>query len=238
MLGVLTVGAKAMTVHEGELMTTAAAAPEQLDAEKAGGFRALIPGLLRDIALPTIAYYALHWLGYSDWIALLGGSITSAAILTYEAVRTRRFEVFSAFIMGIFAISLITSLVTGDARFLLLKESIGTSIMGLAFLISIWSKTPLIYLSARRMMAANPAALAGFEAKYRSTPGMRDTMRRMSAMWGVGLLAEAIIRIPLVYALPIDVMAIVSPVMMVGTIVLLVVIGKKYVKRVKARARG
>src|SRR5664280_1438275 len=63
-------------------------------------FRTLVPTLVRDIGVPTAAYYLLHWNGASDWSALLAGAVLSGAMLVLEAIRARKLEVFSGFMLG------------------------------------------------------------------------------------------------------------------------------------------
>ncbi|RJQ79735.1 hypothetical protein D5S17_09880 [Pseudonocardiaceae bacterium YIM PH 21723] len=205
--------------------------------EKAAGMRSMLPTLLRDIALPTLAYYALHWLGYSDWLALLAGTVVSAAILVIETVRHRKIEQFAALMLAVYGIGLLTSFLTGDARFMLAKDCFTTVALGLVFIGSVWAGKPLIYYSARRFIGARgPEALAGFEQKYRSTPLMQRSMRILSLIWGVGFLAEAAVKLVVIYTLPISMTMAISPFMIFGAIGLLVLFTKAYVKRVRAQA--
>lgn len=215
-------------------MTTIAAAAQITSqttaqtAKAAGTLRTMLPSLARDIAVPTGAYYLLHALGASDVTALLAGAVVSGTIVVAEAVRARKLDVFSAFMLGVFAVGLIGSLVSGDPRFMVAKESFGTLVVGGAFALSAVFGKPLIYLAARRMQA-DPAA---FEAKYASTPAMRATMTRLSVIWGVGLLAEGVLRVVLAYQLPIATMVWLSTAMLIGTFAVLIAI----TARVRAKA--
>ena len=67
---------------------------------------------------------------------------------------------------------------------------------------------------------------------------MRRMFRRSAVVWGVGLLLEAAVRIPLIYLLPIDVMVGLSTAMMVTVIVGLSVWNGWYGKRAGAQARA
>ncbi|TDQ04523.1 VC0807 family protein [Labedaea rhizosphaerae] len=210
-------------------MTTIAPAAQPQTVRAAGStLRTMLPSLARDIAVPTGAYYLLHALGASDVTALLAGAVASGTIMVVEAVRARKLDVFSAFMLGVFAVGLIGSLVSGDPRFMVAKESFGTLLVGGAFALSAVFGKPLIYLAARRVQA-DPAA---FEAKYASIPAMRATMTRLSVVWGVGLLAEGVLRIVLAYQLPIATMVWLSTVMLIGTFAVLIAI----TARVRAKA--
>ena len=209
-------------------MTTIAPAAPVTRPANGGTLRALLPMLARDIAVPTGAYYLLHTLGASDVTALLAGAVTSGAILLVEAVRARKLDVFSGFMLGVFVVGLVTSLVSGDPRFMVAKESFGTLLVGTAFTLSAVVGKPLIFLAARRMQA-DPAA---FEAKFATNPAMRATMTRLSVLWGVGLLTEGVLRLVLAYQLPIATMVWLSTVLMIGTFAILIAV----TMRVRAKA--
>ncbi|HWE92241.1 MAG TPA: VC0807 family protein, partial [Pseudonocardiaceae bacterium] len=187
-------------------------------AQQVGGpamVRGLLPSLVRDIGAPTAAYYGLHALGVSDWGALLAGALVSGCLLVAEAIKARRLEIFSGFMLGVFTIGLLSALVSGDPRFLIVKDSFGTGLLAAAFLISAVIGKPLVYYAARRFAGERAAEM---EARYAASPGMRRGVRLSSVIWGVGLLTEAIVRIPLAYSLPVSTMAGLSQVLMIGTI--------------------
>jgi hypothetical protein len=62
--------------------------------------------------------------------------------------------------------------------------------------------------------------------------------RRSAIVWGVGLLLEAALRIPLIYLLPIDVMVGLSTGMMVAVIVGLSIWNGWYGQRAGAKAKA
>jgi hypothetical protein len=98
----------------------------------------------------------------------------------------------------VFGLGVLLALVTGDAEFVLLKNSIITGAVGLVFLATTLVGRPLT-LSA--MKSFQPERGAEIEEQYRSNPGARHAHRLSSAMWGAGLLLEAVVRVPLIYAL-------------------------------------
>jgi hypothetical protein len=117
----------------------------------------------------------------------------------------------------------VLSFFTGDARFLLAKDSAGGAIAGLWFLASCFVGRPLIYYASRRFQARTPEAQVAWDAKWREEKGFRNVMRTMSAVWGAGLLVESAIKLVLVYTFPVDVMVAVSAVMGPATFGLLMV---------------
>jgi hypothetical protein len=174
--------------------------------------RAMIRGLALDIGLPLVAYYGLHLLGVADWPALLAASGFAAVRIGWDAVRARGLNLFATVMVVVFGIGLVLSLVSGDARFLLLKESITTSAVGMVFLVTTVWGTPLTLAAMQRFA---PDRAEDLTEAYRSDPRVRRGARLTSAVWGAGLLAEALIRIPLVLLLPVNVMVGLSTVIFV-----------------------
>ena len=95
-------------------------------------------------------------------------------------------------------------LVQRIARFLLLKNSIVTGVLGLVFLGTTLFGTPLTLAASQSFQ---PARKAELRHEYDTDPHVRRGHRLSSTVWGVGLVLEALVRVPLVFLLPIDVIA-------------------------------
>jgi hypothetical protein len=188
-----------------------------------------------DVGVPLVGYYALHLLGASDWVALLVATLAAGLRLVWVAVRRREVTWFAAVMLAVFGLGLALAFVGGDPRFLLVKDSFGTALVGLVFLASLFFGKPLT-LSA--FQTWQPRQAAEMEEFYRTIPPVRHTFRLSAVVWGVGLLLEAIVRIPLIYLLPIDVMVGVSTAMMVTVIVVLSIWNGWYGARTGPKARA
>src|SRR5689334_14126358 len=79
-------------------------------------------GLARDVGIPLVVYFVLHLNGVDDRIALLAAALVAGARVLWDAVRARTLNPFSALIMIVFGLGLLLSFVTGDVRFLLVKD--------------------------------------------------------------------------------------------------------------------
>lgn len=181
---------------------TSPAAPATTNRHKA-----MFVSLFLDIGLSIVAYYGLRMLGFDQYVALLGGTVVAGLRTVYVAVKARKLDGFAVFMMGTFGVSLGLSFLTGDAHFLLLKDSIGTSVVGVLFVGSCLVGRPITYLAARRFTADSPEKAQIWTERWETVPAVRHTFRVTSLVWGFGLLLEAAIRLPLVFLLPIDVMA-------------------------------
>lgn len=194
---------------------------------------AWVASIARDIAVPVGAYFVLHALGYSDFAGLLAGTVLSALMVIGQAIRSQRLELMSAIILGGFVFGLVASLISGDPRMMIAKDSAATALIGLAFLISAMIGKPLTYLVARKAVGAGgPARVAELETAYRTDPAKRRAFTVLTVMWGAGLVLEATIRIVLAYQLPIHTMAWLSPVLMIA------VVGPLIALSIVARNRG
>ncbi|MDX6317879.1 MAG: hypothetical protein QOD35_1279 [Nocardioidaceae bacterium] len=174
-----------------------------------------------DVVPSVVAYYGLRALGADPYIALLGGTGAAALRLLYVLWTDRSFDRFAAFMVVVFAVGLALSFVSGDARFLLLKDSVPTAVSGAIFGVSWLLGRPLMLTAVQRFGARSEAERDEMETWWAEDPVFRHVIAVMSAAWCFGLVGEAVVRIPLVYLLPVDVMAGVSTAMSVVVFVTL-----------------
>jgi hypothetical protein len=205
---------------------TSSSAPEPLRISTIGR------GLARDVGLPLVAYYALHVAGASDWAALLAGMAVAGLRIAVVALRTRTPNPFAMVMLLAFGMGLTLALFTGDVRFLLFKDSMTTGVVGLMFLGLAAVGQPLTLAAAKTWEPARAEALS---EQFRSSAAVRHWHLTASVVWGMGLLVEAAVRVPLVYLLPVPVMVGVSAGMMITAFAALVGWTGWYLKRTRAR---
>jgi len=186
--------------------------------------RSLLPTLVVDLVLPIGGYYLLRQFGVDEWIALAAGGAVSGLVLVAGIVRSRRVDGTAVFMLGLFAFGLLTLLLTGDERFAIAKDSLISLVLGLLFLGSLLTARPLLLVLVAKTA---PAVVA----RYEDSPAVRRTVRFATLLWGVGLLADAALRVVLVYTLPVDVMVLGSPLLTVLVIAVLIVVTRWYGKR-------
>lgn len=206
---------------------TSSSAPEPV------GIATIGRGLALDVGLPLAAYYALHMVGASDWVALLAGMAVAGVRIAVVALRTRTPNPFAMVLLVSFGMGLTLALFTGDIRFLLLKDSMTTAVVGLMFLGLAAVGQPLTLAAAKTW---EPARAEVLSEQFRTSSAVRHWHLTASVVWGVGLLVEAAVRVPLVYLLPVAVMVAVSAGLMITSYAALVGWTGWYLRR--ARARG
>jgi hypothetical protein len=178
--------------------------------------RVMVTTLFYDIGLSVIAYFVAELLGASNYVALLAGTVVSGLRMLWVAVRQRRLDPFALFLLALFGAGLVLSFFTGDARFILAKDSTMSCTAGLVLVGSCIIKRPLGYYAAQRFArSAGSAQHAQFQATAK-TEAMRARWFRVSLVWGITLLVDASLRIAAIYLLPIGLAATTSQVLMVA----------------------
>jgi hypothetical protein len=181
---------------------------------KTTGMGAMIRSMAWDLGLPVATYYGLHAAGASDVAALLAGTGAAGLRLVWVAVRSRTVSAFSAVMGGMFLVGLLFTVLTGDARIMLVKHSAMAAVVGIAFAVTAFRGRPLTLLAQQSFRPGKAAEMA---AEYAADPHVRHGHRVASLVWGAGLLTEAVVRVVLVYSLPVSVMVGLSTVLTVVT---------------------
>lgn len=192
---------------------------------------AIIVTLIVNIVLPYVVYTLLlpHT---SSLVALSAAAIVPLIDTVYSLIHTRKVDMFSGFIFLGLVLGIAAVLLGGDERFILLRESYVTGIMGLVFLGSLLAARPLIFYFAERFAGRDPE----MHDKWNRLPAYRQIFRRMTAVWGVALLLEACVKVGLVYTLSIPAFLAISPFATYGILALTIWWNVTYVKRVKRAA--
>lgn len=162
-----------------------------------------LSAIVIDVLFPLALYYVLRAAGASVYLALLLGAIAPALRTLAGLIATRTVDGLGTFMLTTMLVGVTISLIAGNPRFLLAKEAWVTAVTGGWFLISARSRRPLAFVFARsllegRRVFANQPWDALWERFHR-------TFRISSVIWGVGMLADAALRVLFAYTLPIDV---------------------------------
>nr|WP_239565205.1 VC0807 family protein [Brevibacillus fulvus] len=182
-------------------------------------------------ALPWAVYELLHP-HYSSFAALCAATAVPLLDNLYHLVRYKKLDGFAVFMLFGFFLNLLMFALGGDEKFLLIKDSLVTGLLGIVFLFSLVVFKPLIYYFALRFSSAgDEQARAAWQANWKAKPYMRRVIRIMTLVWGLSLCLESAIKIWLVYLVSIDVFLAVSHLIMYGMIGLTIVWTIYYRKR-------
>jgi len=179
--------------------------------------RTLLVGMLWDLGLPIAVYYLCRGLGVGPVPALLAGGGAALLRVAAVALRKRRLDGVAALVAAGFAV-MGGLFLLGDEHLMLAKESIMSGGLGLVLLVSCLIGRPLMYAALRRVRGDDPKTLAAWDDKWANSPEFRSRFTGLSLVWGIGLLVEALVRLPVIFALPADVGYPVSVLLQFGTI--------------------
>jgi hypothetical protein len=165
---------------------------------RGGRLRSIAMILIFDVAAPLVAYNVLRAVGLTAVTALLLSGVFPALGVAIGAVRNRRLDVVGALVLAGIAVGTILGLVSHSPRLLLVEGSVPTGIFGLACLGSLWAPRPLMFYFAVEFNG--PDTAKGREMiRLWQHEGFRRVFRIITAVWGVGFLLEAVLRVIIIY---------------------------------------
>ncbi|WP_427921797.1 VC0807 family protein [Streptomyces sp. cg40] len=182
--------------------------------------------LLIDVAVPIGSYYLLKSGFGMGTVAALGWSSVVPAVRTvWGVVAERKVNAFAALILFVNVVGLSLSLVAGDPRLMLAKDSGVSSAIGIGVLVSVAMGRPMMTAGMKPwLVKGDPEREAVFERLLSGSPAFRRAERRFSLVWGVALLGECVARVVGAYTLPVDTMVWLGTVVMIGTMAVTVVV--------------
>ncbi len=175
--------------------------------------RGLGPSLLVNGVFTFLAYQILVSQHVSSATALILTALIPAIWTVGSVARTRRVDALGALSLFVIVLGLLASLISGNARFILIKDSFLTGLVGLVFLGSFLLPRPLMFYFGRQFATGgDPHRIAQWEDLWQYT-SFRHANRVMTAVWGSGYVLEAAARVALVFVLPVAAFLVVSPIM-------------------------
>ncbi|MCT9006405.1 VC0807 family protein [Streptomyces rhizosphaerihabitans] len=197
--------------------TTAPAAP----AETAGPRPSFLP-LIVDVAVPVGSYYLLkNGFGMSTMAALGWSSVVPAVRTVWSVLKERRVNALAGLILFVNVVGLALSLVAGDPRLMLAKDSGVSSAIGIGVLVSVRLGRPMMTQGMKPFLVKGDAArAAAWDRLAAGSEPFRKAERTFSLVWGTVLLGECVARVVGAYTLPIDTMVWLGTVVMIASMVL------------------
>ncbi|GGP25419.1 VC0807 family protein [Silvimonas amylolytica] len=168
--------------------------------------------ILVNFVLPWLVYRQMqpHW---GEHNALLASALPPIIWSAVGLVRHRRLDAMSALVVVGILLSLGAVMLGGSPALLLMRESLITGAIGMAFLVSALLRRPLTYYLARAALARESGfSKARFEQLFIDANGrVAGWMTVMTLVWGGGLLAETLLRLWLIKIIPVAQFLLVAP---------------------------
>jgi hypothetical protein len=201
-------------------------------------FKAMLPTLIFDVALPIVLFNLLNRRGVPILWALVASGLVPALNNLRLWIKSHRVEPLGIIVMTLIAIGAAASLISGNLLFALVKESFLTGTFGVICLVSLFAERPLLFYINRQFVAGNdPARIAWWNGLW-EFPRFRAASRFVTLIWGVAYIVEAFVRVGLALTLAPALVVNISPLLSFGALILLIVWNRRYMMAVRKGRAG
>jgi hypothetical protein len=202
------------------------------------GLRSFTP-LILDLFAPLAVYALLSRLGASDFVGLGVAAALPAIYIAVAVIRGRPIDRIAILVLILLLVAIALTLVTGDPRILLAKSVVVTGAAGLYILSTLLAEHSFIFHASQRLYAGgDPAKEAAWEARWQSSSGFRRAIRRLTLIWGLGLMGEAVVRAGIIYTLPVAQSVVWGQVWAIAVFLALIAISVRSARRGRAAAEA
>jgi hypothetical protein len=175
--------------------------------------------VLFDIVLPLVAVFALERGGATPFVAYGTAALFPAFSVAVGWFRRRSLDLVGAGVLMGIASTLVVALLTHDPRFELVRAAPAFAVFGLACLASLASSRPLMFFVARGLATkGDEARVASWNQRLKSSSAFRQTMRYLTAGWGLGTLAQAALGFTVAFVAPAGIALAIEPLMAIAII--------------------
>ncbi|MGH3400115.1 MAG: VC0807 family protein [Streptosporangiaceae bacterium] len=206
-----------------------------------GASRALLTMVI-DIVVPIAVFYGVRGAGGSVWLALALGAVAPAASAVAGLVRGRRPDTMGVMILATLALSAGLSLLTGSPRVLLARDGLLTGAWAAYMYLSLLARRPATFVISRPLLEGrrvyDPAqrrwvrsAARTWDELWEQVPRFQSIWLVCTVIWGTAILADAVVRVVMAYALPVGVVPALGGALWPVTFIVLQVITNVYFAR-------
>lgn len=176
-----------------------------------------------EIAVPLGVYYGLHSLGASDFTALALSGVFPLARTLLQFAKHRTINGLALVVLVTNVAGMLLTFVSGDARMMLAKDSIGSGFIGLVVLISAFTAQPIMTKALRPFLTHGKADHEAAWERLHDNARFATVLRRSSFIWGVGFMVESAARVVGAFTLPVSTMVWLSTVIFVASFAVIMV---------------
>ncbi|WP_372406799.1 VC0807 family protein [Streptomyces luteireticuli] len=189
--------------------------------------------LVFELALPLGGFYGLQAMGVGQWLALLVGSLLAVPWIVHGMVKRRRVEAMAVFTLVLMIAGALMTLVTGDPRVLLIRDSWIFGLIGLWILGTLPTRRPFILAMTQAVVTARVGeeGWRTWLSQWDGNAVFRRRLRVLTAVWGLGFTLDAGVRVVLAMTLPVGSVPLVSTVQWLVVLAGLITFHKRYVDR-------
>jgi len=141
--------------------------------------------LVINIVLPTATYFLLAGpAGMPEVPALLVSGLWPVLDIGYTIAKQRHVDEFGVFVLIGILIAVLTTVFSGSARGVFLKDSITTGSIGVVMLVTLLFGRPLTFYLGRRFATDGSKVQRDWWDGLWQYPNFRAVQRRLGAVWG------------------------------------------------------
>jgi hypothetical protein len=158
-----------------------------------GRLRSLAPIVIFDVVGPLVVYYVARAAGVATVDSLILSGALPAIRVAMTVIRHRRLDAIGAMVLSGIALGTVVGLASGSARLYLLDGIVPTVVLGVAFLLSLSWRRPLMFRVALEMMGEDSPQGLEFAGSWQY-PSFRRIFRVITVVWGLVFLAESAVQ--------------------------------------------
>lgn len=205
----------------------------------------MVPGIILGGAVPLAIYLVLRrWFPAPSLIPLSAALLAPMLPALVNLARRQSADPFAtmsgAMMLAGLVITVGTIVISGNQQLILISRSAPTLAMGLACLTSFLLPRTLSFYFARQIIAGNDPSQASAFNDLWLLPYVRFVARLTTLVWGTALIAEFVIRLVLVYSLPVPQVIALSSIIFtsisMGTMLWTIVYGTRAFRRIRQQA--
>jgi hypothetical protein len=176
--------------------------------------RAMAPSVVFGALVPLAVYFSVRPHVSSDATGLIIAGAFPAAWVLVEWLRRRHVDPIGSLVLLGFVFGALASwLLGGNAFVLKVRESFFGGLFGVACLLSLLARRPMMFHIGKALSAGDDEARRAAYDEMWELPTAARTFATITVCWGVGLICEAGVRIVLALALPTGLFLAVTPVL-------------------------
>jgi hypothetical protein len=152
----------------------------------------MAPSVIGGAIIPLAVYYLVRHQVNGDAVALAIAGIPAATWVLVQWLRLRHIDPIGAIVLcGFIGGLIVSAALGGDAFVLKARDSALTFLLGVACLLSLRFRRPVMFYMGRSLSTGgNRARRAAYDGLW-DRPGGPHAFRVITAVWGVGLIADA-----------------------------------------------
>ncbi len=176
--------------------------------------RAMAPSVIFGAIIPLAVYYIVRHFVPTDADGLMIAGAFPALWIGVEWVRRRHIDPIGAITLIGFVVGVIASVALGgNAMVLKVRDSVFTACFGIACLLSLRARRPMMFYIGRTLSAGDDERRRAAFDELWDLPTAPRVFMIITIAWGVGLITEASLRVLLAAVMPTGPFLAASPVL-------------------------